>query len=57
MAEIWWDPNQTDPNGRTGTYWYVQGGKRYVWGAWPKTSPFVFKKKNAVFGYDNPPDQ
>ncbi len=57
MAEIWWDPDATDPNGRTGTYWYVAGGKRYNWGRWPTTPPRVFTKKGAVSGYKNPPDQ
>lgn len=57
MAEIWWDPAGKDPNGNTGTYWYVKGGKRYEWGTWPQTAPFVFNKKGAVAGYKDPPDQ
>jgi hypothetical protein len=57
MTEIWWDPDQTDPNGKKGAYWYVDGGKRYLWGAWPRTAPKAFVKKGAVYGYENPPDQ
>ena len=57
MTEIWWDPDQQYPNGRTGTYWYVSGGKRYQWGQWPNSPPRVFTKRGAVFGYTNPPDQ
>jgi hypothetical protein len=57
MTEIWWDPDQQDPNGRTGTYWYARGGRRYDWGDWPKAAAYAFTKKGAVFGYDNPPDQ
>ncbi|MGH2805646.1 MAG: hypothetical protein ACRDKT_00075 [Actinomycetota bacterium] len=57
MTEIWWDPDQQDPNGRTGTYWYVRGGHRYQWGEWPRSAPDVFTKKGAVYGYRNPPDQ
>jgi hypothetical protein len=57
MVEIWWDPDGQDPNGRRGTYWYVNGAKRYTWGSWPSKPPKVFTKKGAVSGYKNPPDQ
>lgn len=37
-AEIWWDTNSQDPNGGAGqgAYCYVDGGKRYRLGGWPK---------------------
>jgi hypothetical protein len=37
-AEIWWDPNATDGAGGAGSgaWCYVNGGKRYRLGGWPK---------------------
>jgi hypothetical protein len=58
MTELWWDPNTTDPNGRSGAYWYLRGGKRYLWGQWPTTEPRAFTKQGATTGYPGrPPDQ
>lgn len=57
MTEIWWDRNQVDPNGRTGAYWYVDGGQRHQWYTWPGTKPKAFSKEGAIFGYEKAPDQ
>ena len=37
-AEIWWGTDAVDPNGGAGqgAYCYVDGGKRYRYGGWPK---------------------
>lgn len=37
-AEIWWDPNATDPYGDSGpgAFCWVESGRRYGLGQWPK---------------------
>jgi hypothetical protein len=59
QTEVWWDPAATgvDELGESGTgmYEYVDGGKRYLPGQWPKTVPDVFTKKGAVTVYSEPP--
>lgn len=57
MAELWWDPLGTDLNGRPGTYWYVDGGRRHQWETWPATEVKAFVKDGATFGYERAPDQ
>lgn len=58
-TEIWWDPNATGPDeiGRQGTgmYRYVDGGRRYLPGAWPDTPPAVFDPAGTVTIYTEPP--
>ena len=44
MAELWWDPEAIHPNGDTGAYRYVRGGKRYTFGGWPTEDPLVFQE-------------
>ena len=59
QTEVWWDPTATgvDELGKAGSgmYEYVDGGKRYFPGQWPKTAPAVFTKKGAVTIYAEPP--
>lgn len=58
-TEIWWNPNVTGPDELNhqgkGLYEYVDGGKRYLPGAWPKTPPDVFDPKGAVTIYTQVP--
>ena len=41
-GEIWWNPSKMAPNGRAGEQHYVDGGRRYKVGEWPRTPPRVF---------------
>lgn len=44
VAEIWWDPNETETfDGNRGAYIRVNGGKRVRLGTFPNTSPAVFR--------------
>ncbi|MBV8161059.1 MAG: hypothetical protein JO265_09065 [Acidimicrobiia bacterium] len=58
-TEIWWDPAATGPDelGRQGRgmFEFVDGGKRYLPGEWPTTSPDVFDLKGAVTLYKTVP--
>jgi hypothetical protein len=55
MTEIWWNPNVSGPDELNhqgkGLYEFVQGGKRYLPGAWPATPPDVFTTQGAVTIY------
>jgi hypothetical protein len=55
---IWWDPKATGPDEirkqGTGMYQFVDGGKRYLAGAWP-TEEKLFNPAGAVAIYDSPP--
>jgi hypothetical protein len=46
MSEVWWDNLATGKdevgNQGTGMYQWVDGGKRYLAGEWPKTDPKAF---------------
>jgi len=58
-TEIWWDPDATGPD-ETGTegrgmWTYVDGGRRYLPGEWPDTSPKVFDPDGAVSLYTEEP--
>lgn len=58
-TELWWDPTATGPdeiqrNG-TGMYRYVDGGRRYLPGQWPDTTPAVFVLEGSVDLYREPP--
>lgn len=57
-TEIWWDPNATGPDElrRTGQgmYQFVDGGKRYLPGAWPSDDK-LFNPTGAVAFYGTPP--
>lgn len=58
-TEIWWDAEAVGPD-ETGTvdkgmWTYVDGGKRYLPGEWPTTSPKVFDPDGAVAIYEELP--
>ena len=60
VTEIWWDstaqgPDELDNQG-VGMYRYVDGGKRYLPGAHPRTDPKVFVNDGSVTVYDHNPD-
>lgn len=59
QTEVWWDPKATgiDELGHEGAglWMYVDGGKRYLPGQWPKGEPKVFDPAGAVAIYDTPP--
>ncbi|MEQ8839359.1 MAG: hypothetical protein RIB98_00095 [Acidimicrobiales bacterium] len=66
VSEVWWDPetvgvDELDREG-PGIYQYVDGGTRYLPGAWPDTDPNVFVPEGAVDRYvtrpasEDPPD-
>jgi hypothetical protein len=64
MTEIWWDPDMesVDEGGRSGrgVYRYVDGGRRYLPGTMPDTTPNVFVEEGTVveFTADSmPPDE
>lgn len=54
MTEVWWDRNATTSGGG---YRYVAGGRRYLWGKWPSTTPNVFNDAGSVLAYNTAPDQ
>jgi hypothetical protein len=61
-TEIWWDRNARGPDEvggveADGMYRYVDGGKRYLTGEWPTSTPKAFDTKGTVLIYDNPPPQ
>lgn len=55
---IWWDPDATGPDEirkqGTGMYQYVDGGRRFLPGAWP-TDSRLFDPEGAVSIYTEPP--
>jgi hypothetical protein len=58
-TELWWDPTSSGPdeiqrNGQ-GMYRYVDGGRRYLPGQWPDTSPQLFVMEGSVDLYREPP--
>lgn len=59
QTEAWWNPDATgvDELGvqGKGMWAYVDGGKRYLPGEWPKSAPKVFDSAGAVTLYDTPP--
>lgn len=58
-TEIWWDPDARGPdeleNEAVGMYRYVDKGKRYLPGQWPRTEPKVFTDANTVTMYTKRP--
>lgn len=58
-TEIWWDRSARGENEigqeQQGLYRYVEMGKRYLPGQWPKTNPKAFSTANTVTIYDKPP--
>ncbi len=58
-TEIWWDPDAQGPdeleNEAVGMYRYVDKGKRYLPGQWPRTDPKVFTDANTVVLYTKRP--
>lgn len=59
-TEIWWDPAATGPDEirkeGTGMWRYVDGGKRYTAGSWPRSDTKAFDPDGAVALYDEPPE-
>ena len=60
QTEVWWDVNaegldEINRQGK-GLWRYVDGGKRYLPGQWPKGEPDVFDPKHAVTLLDQPPE-
>jgi hypothetical protein len=58
-TEIWWSPatpglDELQRDGR-GMYEFVEGGKRYLPGQWPTTSPKVFDPAGAITLYTEVP--
>ena len=57
-TEVWWNPTQSGPDEirkvGQGMYEFVDGGKRYLPGAWP-TQDKAFDPTGAVALYDVPP--
>ena len=47
-SEVWWDQNAVGSDGQTGTYRFVDGGKRYTYGEWPAGDSQVFKQGIAL---------
>lgn len=61
-TEIWWDPDAEGPDeiGRTarGMWRFVDGGRRYLPGAWPDGRPNLFVDEGSVVIYEQvPPDE
>lgn len=60
-TEIWWDAQATGKdeigNDGVGMYRYVDGGKRYLPGEWPRTVPKAFDPAGTVLVYDKLPPQ
>lgn len=58
---IWWDPVATGPDELnrpgTGLWRYVDGGKRYLPGQFPKTEAKFFDPANTVTIFDQPPPE
>jgi hypothetical protein len=42
VMEIWWCSTCTAPDGKPGEPFYLNGGKRYMLGQWPNSSPKPF---------------
>jgi len=60
-TEVFWDPNavgndEISKPGK-GMYRYVNGGKRYLAGQWPRTEPRVFDNTNAPTNLSGLPKQ
>ena len=55
QTEVWWDPDAVGPDesGKVakGMWAYVDGGRRYLPGKWPKAAPKVFDPDGAVTLY------
>jgi hypothetical protein len=58
-TEIWWNPTLSGPDELNrvgaGMYEYVDGGKRYLPGQWPKEATQAFNPKGAVAIYTKVP--
>lgn len=61
QTEVWWDPEAVGPDelGRVGPglYRYVDGGRRYLPGQWPKGEPKVFVQEGSVTIFDEAPEE
>ena len=59
VTEIWWDRNARGEdeigNDGIGMYRYVDGGRRYMPGQWPRTNPRVFDPAGTVTVHENYP--
>jgi hypothetical protein len=59
MTEVWWDPTAKGPDEirkqGTGMWRFVDGGKRYLPGKWPKGESKAFDKAGTVTILDEPP--
>jgi hypothetical protein len=59
MTEVWWDPTAKGPDEirkqGTGMWRFVDGGKRYLPGKWPKGESKAFDKAGTVTILDQPP--
>ena len=55
QTEVWWDPAAVGPDESgtvaKGMWAYVDGGRRFLPGKWPKSAPDVFDPKGAVTVY------
>ncbi len=58
-TEVWWDRNAQGEdelgNDGRGLYRYANGGRRYLPGEWPKTTPTAFDPKGTVTIHEKPP--
>jgi hypothetical protein len=57
---VWWDPDTIGPQvgsvpGGKGTSWYIDDGKRYAAGKWPKKPIKFFDKSNAIYQLEEIP--
>lgn len=60
FAPYWWDPDTEGPSNGLyvvgkGVGWYVDGGKRYVAGTWPKKQFAWFDKSRSIHSFDSRP--
>ena len=59
VTEVWWDPEATGPDEirkeGTGMWRFVDGGKRYLPGEWPKGETKAFEEEGTVTILDEPP--
>ncbi len=58
-TEIWWDPTADGPDeiqrDGTGLWRFVDGGKRYLPGEWPDSTPKVFQLPDSTTIYETAP--
>ena len=47
-TELWWNPDAIHPNGDTGAYCYIRGGKRYTYGQFQVEDPPVFDPNDCM---------